>query len=306
MKSFSGVPRSDLKVEGAAVESLELAGKKVAIVGGTGGIGRAFAQVLAGRGAQVTVVGQTFRDQNVAGLMFVKADLSLMREARRVAKALPAEELDLLILTSGIIAAPKREVTAEGLERDLAVSYLSRLTIVRELGSRLGQGRPASAPKPRVFVMGFPGTGQKGNPEDLNSEKVYESMATHMYTVAGNEALVLDAVARYPNANFFGLNPGLIKSNIRSNALGGEGSFKHRLVEGLIGLVMISTDQYAARIAPVLVSSKLEQHSGAMFNQKGQAILASPELLPGQVSALIAASERLLTRAEAASVQALH
>ncbi|MBL9037116.1 MAG: hypothetical protein JNG84_01255, partial [Archangium sp.] len=205
------------------------------------------------------------------------------------------------ILTTGIIAAPKREVTAEGIERDLAVSYLSRLAIVRELGARLGKGRPATAPKPRVFVMGFPGTGQKGDADDLNAEQVYTAMATHMNTVAGNEALVLDSAQRYPNANFFGLNPGLIKSNIRANALGGEGSLKHRLVEGLIGLVMTSAEQYAARIAPVLASEALEQHSGAMFNHKGHAIRASPELNHAQVTALIASSERLLAQAEAAA-----
>jgi NAD(P)-dependent dehydrogenase (short-subunit alcohol dehydrogenase family) len=302
--SFSGVPRSDLKVEQVSSASLDLKGQKVAVVGGTGGIGRALARVLSGRGAQVTVVGQTFRDQGAPGLSFLKADLNLMREARRVARELPAEELDLLVFTTGIMAATKREETAEGIERDLAVSYLSRLAMVRELGPRLGKARPATARKPRVFVMGFPGTGQKANTEDLNSEKVYQAMATHMYTVAGNEALVLDSVGRYPNANFFGLNPGLIKSNIRSNFLGGEGSFKHRLVEGLIGLVMISAERYAERIAPVLVAPQLEQHSGAMFNQKGSAILASPELNPTEVSALIAASERLLGRTNDAAAAA--
>ena len=138
MKSLSGVPRSDLKIDRVSAEGLDLTGRKVAIVGGTGGIGRALAQLLARRGARVTVVGQTFRDPGVAGLDFLKADLNLMREARRVADALPAEELDLLILTTGIIAAPKREVTAEGIERDLAVSYLSRRAIVRALGPRRG------------------------------------------------------------------------------------------------------------------------------------------------------------------------
>jgi hypothetical protein len=45
-----------------------------------------------------------------------------MREARRVAAALPAEPLDLVIFTTGIMAGPKREVTAEDIERDMAVS----------------------------------------------------------------------------------------------------------------------------------------------------------------------------------------
>jgi len=85
--------------------SLDLKGYKVAVVGGTGGLGRAIAQTLASRGASVTVVGQTFRDQGVPGLDFMQADLSLMREAERVGKALPAEELDLVVFTTGIFAA---------------------------------------------------------------------------------------------------------------------------------------------------------------------------------------------------------
>jgi len=43
-----------------------------------------------------------------------KADLSLMRDAQHIGKELPAETLDLLILTTGIMATRKREVTSEG------------------------------------------------------------------------------------------------------------------------------------------------------------------------------------------------
>jgi NAD(P)-dependent dehydrogenase (short-subunit alcohol dehydrogenase family) len=48
--------------------SLDLEGMKVAIVGGTGGIGRALSRILVSRGAAVLVVGQTFRDSDVAGI----------------------------------------------------------------------------------------------------------------------------------------------------------------------------------------------------------------------------------------------
>src|SRR3954452_22737989 len=111
--------------------TLNLNGMRVAVVGGTGGIGRAFSRFMASRGASVLVVGQTFRDSDVRGIEFIKADLSLMREAQGVAALLPAETLDLVILTTGIFAAPTREETAEGIERDMAISYLSRLVIAR-------------------------------------------------------------------------------------------------------------------------------------------------------------------------------
>jgi NAD(P)-dependent dehydrogenase (short-subunit alcohol dehydrogenase family) len=102
--------------------SLDLKGWKIAVVGGTGGLGRAVSRSLASRGASVTVVGQTFRDAGAPGIEFVKADLSRMREAERVGKTLPAEQLDLVVFTTGIFAATKRQETVEGLERDMALA----------------------------------------------------------------------------------------------------------------------------------------------------------------------------------------
>jgi NAD(P)-dependent dehydrogenase (short-subunit alcohol dehydrogenase family) len=278
------------------VRSLDLKGMKIAIVGGTGGIGRAFSRFLASRGANVLAVGQTFRDSDVPAIEFIKADLSLMREAQRVGSLLPAETLDLVSFTTGIFAAPKRQETTEGIERDMAVSYLSRLVMIREIAARLGKNRPAASMRPRVFVMGFPGAGRIGKLDDLNSEKSYASMAAHSNTIAGNEILVLDSAWRYPNASFFGLNPGGIKSNIRSNWLGAN-SLKHRFFEWGVGLTSQSADTYAERLAPLLVSPDLEGHSGAMVDSKGFAIFPSPKLTDRYTQEFIAASEALVSRA---------
>ena len=220
-----------------------------------------------------------------------------MREAQRVAVSLPAEDLDLLVFTTGIMAGPKREETAEGIERDMAVSYLSRLVIVREIGPRLGKNRPAAPMKPRVFIMGFPGTGQAGKLDDLNAERSYGRWAAHVNTVAGNEMLVLDAAKRYPNASFFGLNPGIIKTNIRSNLFGGD-TLLYRFIEWMTGLLAPSAETYAERLTPLLVSPDIEAHSSAMFDRKGMAILPTPNLTDSAyANAFIAASEALVSRA---------
>ncbi len=277
--------------------SLDLKNLKVAVVGGTGGLGRAFSRSLAARGAHVIVVGQTFRDSGVRGIEFLKADLSLMREAKRVGAELPAETLDLVIFTTGIFASPKRQETAEGIERDMAVSYLSRLVILREIAPRLGKDRASKSTKPRVFVMGYPGGGQAGTLDDLNADKSYSAMPVHMNTVAGNEMLVLDAAKRYPNVTFFGLNPGLIKTNIRDNFLG-EGTLKSRIVERLIGFLSVSPETYAENLTPLLVSPDLDAHSGAMFDKKGVAVLPSQKLTDAShVNAFLSASEALVSRA---------
>jgi NAD(P)-dependent dehydrogenase (short-subunit alcohol dehydrogenase family) len=288
-KSMKGFPDRSVTLTPTALERLELRGKRVAVVGGTGGLGQALAKAMAQRGAAVTVVGRTFRDQGTAGLDFFEADLASMKEARRVGRELPVEGLDVVVLTTGIFAAPQREVTTEGVERDLAVSYLSRVAILEALVPRLHGER-----RTRVFVMGFPGAGELGNPEDLNADASYDALKQHMTTVAGNEALVLDLAKRHPALGVFGLNPGLIKTNIRSNFLG-DGSFKHRAAEFLIGLFMPSPEQYARTVVPVLFAPELETRSGLLFGAKGTAILPT-EGLPERVEAYRTASAQLLRR----------
>jgi NAD(P)-dependent dehydrogenase (short-subunit alcohol dehydrogenase family) len=285
--SMNGFPDPSLVVHPPA--SLDLSGKRVAVVGGTDGLGRALARLVAEAGAEVTVVGRTFRDQGVPRLRFVKADLSSMREASRVGAELdPA--FDVVVLTTGIMAATQREVTDEGIERDMAISTLSRHAILRELAPRL-------RPRTRVFVMGFPGAGNLGDPSDLNAEKSYDAFAQHMNTVAGNEAIVLDAKQRYPHLDVFGLNPGLIKTRIRSNFMG-EGSLKHRLVEGLIGLITPTPERYAARIVPLLVAPELDGRSGAMFGKKGTAILPTEGFDAAHVERFVEGLDALLERAQ--------
>ncbi|MFH4619848.1 oxidoreductase [Vibrio furnissii] len=251
--------------------SQDVQGKNIAIIGGTGGLGRAMAQRLSVNGAHVWAVGQTFRDSDKANLSFIKADLSLMSEAARVADALPAEKLDAVIFTAGIFASPERQETSEGIERDMAVSYLNRLLMLERMASRLGKETNAI---PRVFVMAYPGSGQIGAIGDLNSENQYKAMDAHMNTVAGNEILVLNGALHYPNFNIFGLNPGLIKTNIRTNFLG-EKKWLFNMLEGVIGLLSPTPEQYADNILPTMFAHDLDQHNGALFNRKGQALLPS-------------------------------
>ncbi|HEY2406705.1 MAG TPA: hypothetical protein VGI10_11915 [Polyangiaceae bacterium] len=180
----------------------------------------------------------------------------------------------------------------------MAVSYLNRLAMLRELAPRLGKGRAGERAKrkPRVFVMGYPGTNQAGTLGDLNAEKSYSAMAVHMNTVAGNEMLVLQGATRYPGVNVFGLNPGLIKTNIRDNFFGKD-SLKSRVMETIIGWFTPTPRKYASRIVPLLVSADLETHSTALFNQKGAAIQRSPKLADAtHVAKFLAESEALVAK----------
>ena len=294
--SIKGVPDPSVTIRPVPIERLDLSSKRLAIIGGTNGLGRAIAQQALARGAEVTVVGRTFRDDPTAHLTFLAADLSSMRQAVRVGRELPAESFDLVLFTTGIIAAKTREETPEHVERDMAISYLSRLAILQGLSPRLGSAREAFAPRPRVFVMGSPGTGAIGNPEDLNSEKGYRAMLAHANTLAGNEILVLGAKDRFPGPAFFGLAPYLVKTGIRSNLLG-DGSITHKLVETAVGIFMQSPDTYAKRIVPLLFARELEGRTGLMFGHKAQPILPTQGLDSAYIDRYLSASEALLRRA---------
>lgn len=60
--------KRDLSLKWHNVDPGSLRGRRAIVVGGTGGVGRAVSQALAARGAQVTVVGQTFRDADIANI----------------------------------------------------------------------------------------------------------------------------------------------------------------------------------------------------------------------------------------------
>ena len=277
-------------------KNLDLKGLNVAIVGGTGGIGRSLAHVLAKQGADVLVVGRTFKDSTVRNISFIEADLSLVKDARRIASELPADKLDLLVMTTGTMAGPKRLATSEGIEHDLAVSYLSRHVILDAIAPRLGRGRSEPRMKARVFIMGYPGSGQKANVADLNSERSYGRMKAHMNTVAGNEVLVLDGARRFHEIDVFGLNPGFVKTGIRANLFGSKVLLT--IIERLTAFMTIEPQVYAERMVPLLVSLDISGRSGAMFNNKAEAILPSESVAePSYVPAVIQASNDLVKKA---------
>ena len=292
MSKFSGVRLKEWQP--SYMQDLRADGMRAAVIGGTSGLGRAITRWLAARGAEVTVVGQTFRDADVERLSFIKADLSLMSEAERIANALPAEQFDLLLFTTGIFSGPHRETTPEGIERDLATSYLNRFVILRALAPRLGTDRAEGMRPVRVFAMAFPGTGQAGNPDDLNSEREYRQMAVHMNTIAANEALVLHTARVHPHLRVFGLNPGIVKTNIRANVFGGNETLRFKIIEAIIGLLRPTAEQYAERLGPVILAPDLDDKSGVHFNSKGVAIAPSEVMTVERVERLITASEELL------------
>ncbi len=290
---MTGVVVKDINIDlSKSVENIS--NKNVLIVGGTSGLGQAIAQEAAKLGAKVKVVGRSFKDDAVPNISFEKADLSSMKEAKRLGESGLDADYDVVVLTVGILAAGTRQESDEGLEMDIAVSYLSRFVLLKYLVPRLKKGA-------RVFVMGFPGSNTKGwNVDDLNSEKSYSNLGfTHVNTIIGNEALVLDYAANDKDHVYFGLNPGLIKTNIRSNVWA-SGYFTNLLggvIEFLIGLFGTSAQTYGKKMAQLIFCEGLEQHSGIHFNPSAQPTLTSEVFKedPTLTTTFLQKSQELLT-----------
>jgi NAD(P)-dependent dehydrogenase (short-subunit alcohol dehydrogenase family) len=124
--------------------------EKVAVVtGGTDGIGREVARGLARQGLHIVVIGndpakgaraaedirQTTGSLHVD---YLQADLALVREANRVADELLRRfaALDYLVRSAGVVRG-RHMLTAEGIETNLAINYLSRFVLSDRLLPRL-------------------------------------------------------------------------------------------------------------------------------------------------------------------------
>lgn len=150
------------------------------ITGGTDGIGKATAARLLAAGWEVVVVGRSASrcDATVTGLRSagpgpvsaLVADLSSLAEtARACDEFLGAHSsLDFLFLNANAIAR-ERIVTAEGLEANLALGFLSRALMARKLEAAL-----SAAGGQILTVVGL--NKERLDPTDLMMERGFTGM----------------------------------------------------------------------------------------------------------------------------------
>jgi len=98
-----------------------------------------------------------------------------------------------------------------------------------------------------VYSSWVPGSGQKANREDLNSEKSYARWKVHANSVAGNEAMVYDASKRYPNIDVFALNPGFVQTNMRDKIFK-RGGFLNRFGFCVTSFMTSTPENYVRRV----------------------------------------------------------
>jgi retinol dehydrogenase 12 len=285
-----------------------LRGKVCLLTGATRGIGRAAADALARTGVSLVLVGrdearvdetvQSVRSAagqaagTVEGLV---ADLSLQSEVRRLAKLVRERyrRLDILINNAGAIFT-RREETAEGREKTLALNHLGYFLLTLELLDLL----KASAPARVVNVASEAHRGMRLDFEDLENRKNYSGLRVYgesklMNVLFTNElARRLEGTGVTVNA----LHPGVVATGFGRNTPG--------LFKSLVRLAapfMRTPEKGAQTLVYLATSADVEGVSGKYFKDSKQSLSSPAARNPESSRKLWEASERLLAPRTAAA-----
>jgi NAD(P)-dependent dehydrogenase (short-subunit alcohol dehydrogenase family) len=259
--------------------------EKVALVtGGTGGIGREIARGLAQVCGKLIIVGrdaekgfQAEREIRASSkdcdVRFVRADLSLVWEARRVSDEVASHcpALHYLVHSAGFVRG-RRVMTAEGLESNFAANYLSRFVLTERLLPALqAGGRPdASA---RVLLISHPGFDGTIHYDDVNLTTNFSTIRAFRQFHYANDVFAVELARRLsaglgrPAVTIACLHPGPTKTDIdRDMPL-----WMKLMVRFVIHrLVSRAPDVPAATALELLLADEYEGDSGALFSLVGK------------------------------------
>jgi NAD(P)-dependent dehydrogenase (short-subunit alcohol dehydrogenase family) len=222
---------SDLSTPNVGSPSAAFAPRTVVITGATSGIGEATAHALVSRVETLALVGRdpakldsvarTLRGRpRAARVTTHMADLALLADVRRLAAELSSThpKLDVLVNNAGAYFA-RREVTAEGVERTLALNVLSPFLLTRLLHDPLHAAGSARV----VNVASAAHIGASLDLEDLEGARgAYSGFGTY-----GRSKLALilltHELARRWSADRIAVNavhPGFVRSRFAHNNRG--------------------------------------------------------------------------------------
>lgn len=213
----------------AIIQGTTSAAPRVALVTGTSGIGAAVALALAAAGDRVIVVGRNreraaqllSRMKQLSNLdhRFIAADLTLMADASQAARqaAAQAPRLDAVVFCAGILSTIP-EWTPEGLERNLALNYLSRYLMARLLLPAL-----RSSPSGRlVFVANAGVYGDSLDFNDLQLRHGRRGLKVSGRTQFANDLLAMELADRVGDTGIAVtcVFPGFVRTEVFDNARG--------------------------------------------------------------------------------------
>jgi NAD(P)-dependent dehydrogenase (short-subunit alcohol dehydrogenase family) len=256
--------------------------KRIALVtGGTDGIGKAIAHVLASQGMHVVIVGSNpgkgaaaARELSEASgndsVCFLRADLSIIGNVDALAADVSARwpQLHCLVHCAGIMRG-RYTRTSEGIETNFALNYLSRFALTeRLLPCLVASGRDGIAA--RILVIGGAAQNGKIHYENPNLTRRFNILRVVAQFCAANDAFVLEQARRiaadYPSANvtITTLKVGAVRTAIRRQF-----PFWMKLAVPVLvdPFLSSSTGQIAASAQRLLLGPEFEGVTGTLFRQ---------------------------------------
>jgi NAD(P)-dependent dehydrogenase (short-subunit alcohol dehydrogenase family) len=285
-------------------------GKRALVTGANSGIGYQAALELACHGAHVLLgcrnaakgraaLERLQREAHGASAEVVELDMASLASIRAFAAAFAARNipLDLLINNAGVMALPKRELTADGFERQFGTNHLGHFALTGLLIPQL-----LAAPGPRVVtVASLAHRNGKIDFDNLQSEKSYVPWDAYGESKLANIlfAKELDRRARAAHSKLISIpvHPGVSTTNIFANGPG-EKSVKAIAVKLLAPVFMQADD--AGALPTLYAATSPDAQGGEYIGPDGfMEMKGSPTVVQPRPNALDeAVAQRLWTVSE--------
>ncbi|MEW9528485.1 SDR family NAD(P)-dependent oxidoreductase [Microbispora sp. NPDC049125] len=196
--------------------------KTIVLVGATSGLGRQAAAQLAAAGHRLVLIG---RDERRAGRLaaalpsasVIAADVATLAGVDHVAKevASAVDHVDVLVNNAGVMT-PTRQITAEGIEFNLAVHHLAPYSMTSRLLPLLhrGVGRVVNV-NSEGHRAPMRGRGPiQVNPADLNADRDFDPFLTYSRTKLANLLFSYELQRRHPELIVVALHPGMVRTDL--------------------------------------------------------------------------------------------
>ena len=250
-------------------------GKIALVTGATAGIGLETAVALAKAGAQVVITGrdenrtrkalEEIRKRSGSQLVdYMLCDFESQAETRRLAaeflEKYPA--LHILVNNAGTVY-PKRELTADGIEKTFAVNHLGYFLLTNLLLDRV----IASAPARIVVVASTGHLNGTMDLDDLGFERGgYSVMTSYSRSKLGNVLFTNELARRLAgkNVTINSLHPGAVATNIWSHAPW----FTRPIFALAKRLVFVSIEEGADTMIWLATAAEVEGVTGKYFYKR--------------------------------------
>lgn len=250
--------------------------KKIVLVGGTDGIGRALAEKLVANN-EVLIIGRSqekaakFTTAHGKNAYSLTTDLSLLNNIPPLVKAIKEqfEQVDIIIHSADLIRV-KRQETKEGLEISIALNYYSRVLF----NQLMLTGEPAYQPEHIIHIAaaGFPP--KKTFMENLPIPPTASSIKGHTIGQWSNDfyGIYMKGNLQAKGVKINILNPGNVSTEIRKK---GSMSIFIKVLFSILATIIGKSrtpESYAEIPLAILNNKNADAEQYTLINKKGKGI----------------------------------